>query len=77
MGPPNESDREEIFRIHLRKTPCSSDVSIKDLARLTEGFTGADISLICREAALAALEVCCAYKVVTGLFLFPFLKLVY
>lgn len=58
VGPPNESDREEIFRIHLRKTPCSPDVSIKDLACLTEGFTGADISLICREAALAALEVC-------------------
>ncbi|KAF3441359.1 hypothetical protein FNV43_RR15273 [Rhamnella rubrinervis] len=56
VGPPNESDREEIFHIHLRKIPCSSDVSIKDLARLTEGFTGADISLICREAALAALE---------------------
>lgn len=58
MGPPNESDREEIFHIHLRKTPYGSDVSVKDLAHHTEGFTGADISLICREAALAALEVC-------------------
>lgn len=57
VGPPNESDREEIFHVHLRKIPCSSDVNIKDLARLSEGCTGADISLICREAALAALEV--------------------
>ncbi|KAH7521272.1 hypothetical protein FEM48_Zijuj07G0015400 [Ziziphus jujuba var. spinosa] len=56
VGPPNESDREEIFCIHLGKTPCNRDVSIKDLACLTEGYTGADISLICREAALAALE---------------------
>ncbi|GMN22669.1 hypothetical protein TIFTF001_043556 [Ficus carica] len=55
-GPPNESDREEIFRIHLRKIPCSSDVRIKDLSSLTEGFTGADISSICREAALKAME---------------------
>ncbi|KAJ8760593.1 hypothetical protein K2173_015260 [Erythroxylum novogranatense] len=56
VGPPNVTDREEIFRIHLRKTPCSSDVSIKVLASLTDGYTGADISLICREAAIAALE---------------------
>ena len=58
MGPPSETDREEIFCIHLRKMPCSPDVCIKELALLTEGYTGADIPLICREAALAALEVC-------------------
>lgn len=51
-------DREEIFRIHLCKIPCGSDVSLKELARLTDGCTGADISLICREAAVAAIEVC-------------------
>lgn len=58
VGPPNETDREEIFRIHLRKIPHGSDVSIKELARLTDGCTGADISLICRQAAVSALEVC-------------------
>lgn len=58
VGPPNEADREDIFKIHLRKIPCSSDVCIKELASLTEGCTGADISLICREAAVAAIEVC-------------------
>lgn len=57
MGPPSETDREDIFQIHLRRIPCSPDVCIKELALLTEGCTGADISLICREAALAALEV--------------------
>ncbi|GLT95713.1 hypothetical protein SLE2022_133800 [Rubroshorea leprosula] len=56
VGPPNKSDREDIFHIHLRKIPCSSDVNLKELACLTEGCTGADISLICREAAIAALE---------------------
>ncbi|KAL2952489.1 hypothetical protein AAZX31_19G114100 [Glycine max] len=56
VGPPNEVDREEIFRIHLCKIPCGSDVSLKELARLTDGCTGADISLICREAAVAAIE---------------------
>lgn len=58
VGPPNNTDREEIFRIHLRKISCSSDISIMELASLTEGFTGADISLICREAAVAAIEEC-------------------
>lgn len=58
VGPPSASDREDIFRIHLRKMPCAPDVCIEELATLTEGSTGADISLICREAALAAIEVC-------------------
>ena len=57
VGPPNKTDREEIFHIHLRKIPCCADISINELASLTEGFTGADISLICREAAVAAIEV--------------------
>ncbi|XP_075110386.1 calmodulin-interacting protein 111 isoform X2 [Nicotiana tabacum] len=53
---PDKKDREAIFHIHLQKMPCSSDICIKDLARLTSGCTGADISLICREAAIAAIE---------------------
>lgn len=56
VGPPNETDREDIFRIHLRKKPCCSDVCIEQLALLTEGFTGADISHVCRMAALLAME---------------------
>ncbi|KAF5191425.1 Atp-dependent zinc metalloprotease ftsh [Thalictrum thalictroides] len=56
VGPPSESDREEIFHIHVRRMSCNSDVNIKKLAHLTTGYTGADISLICREAALAAIE---------------------
>lgn len=56
VGPPNEMDRVDVFRVHLRKMPCSSDVDMKELARLTEGCTGADISSICREAAISAIE---------------------
>ncbi|CAI0432716.1 unnamed protein product [Linum tenue] len=57
VGPPNETDREAIFSIHLRKHPCSSDINMKQLASLTHGYTGADISFICHEAAIAALAV--------------------
>ncbi|WOH06340.1 hypothetical protein DCAR_0625766 [Daucus carota subsp. sativus] len=56
VGPPNVVDREDIFRVHLCKMPCSIDVSPKELALCTEGCSGADIFQICREAALAALE---------------------
>ncbi|CAM0874868.1 unnamed protein product [Alopecurus aequalis] len=56
VQPPDEADREDIFRIHTRSIPCSPDVNLKELARLTEGYTGADIKLVCREAAVAALD---------------------
>ncbi|KAG0492254.1 hypothetical protein HPP92_005334 [Vanilla planifolia] len=56
VQPPDLSDREDIFQIHTRNMPCSSDVSLKELASLTAGYTGADIKLACREAAVAALE---------------------
>lgn len=57
VQPPDEADRVDIFRIHTRNMPCSHDVNLNELARLTEGYTGADIKLVCREAAIAALDV--------------------
>ncbi|OEL26776.1 Calmodulin-interacting protein 111 [Dichanthelium oligosanthes] len=56
VQPPNEVDRADIFQIHTRSIPCGPDVSLEELARLTEGYTGADIKLVCREAAVAALD---------------------
>ncbi|CAL4905962.1 unnamed protein product [Urochloa decumbens] len=56
VQPPNEADRADIFRIHTRSIPRSPDVNLEELARLTEGYTGADIKLVCREAAVAALD---------------------
>ena len=61
MQPPNKADRADIFQIHTRSMPCSPDMYLKDLARLTEGYTGADIKLVCREAAVAALDVCYSF----------------
>ncbi|CAL0322909.1 unnamed protein product [Lupinus luteus] len=65
VGPPNKVDIEEIFRIHLRNIPCGPDVSIEELASLSDGCTGADISLICREAAVAAIEESLNASVIT------------
>ena len=57
VGPPDSSARKQIFTVCLRNTPCDSSVDPSALAFKSHGFTGADISAVCREAALAALEV--------------------
>jgi transitional endoplasmic reticulum ATPase len=53
---PDEKSREEILKIHTKNMPMGSDVSLKDLAGRTEGFSGADIESLCREAAMIALR---------------------
>jgi len=52
---PDQKGREEIFKIYLKKMPVKG-VDIKKLARKTEGYTGADIEAVCREAGLTALR---------------------
>jgi cell division protease FtsH len=51
---PDMLARESILKIHMRKVPLASDADAKVLARLTSKFTGADLSHIVNEAALAA-----------------------
>lgn len=53
---PDRDARKEIFQIHLANTPVGNDVVIEELAEKTEMFSGAEITALCREAALAALE---------------------
>ncbi|XP_059470109.1 ATPase family gene 2 protein homolog A [Neocloeon triangulifer] len=53
---PDSETRNEIFTIHMRKTPVSEDVSVPDLVEKTEGYSGAEVSAVCHEAALAALQ---------------------
>ena len=49
---PDVRGREEIFKVHARNKPLASDVDFKTLARLTSGFTGADIENLLNEAAI-------------------------
>jgi len=53
---PNEEGRLQIFKIHTKDMPLAKDVDLKKLARLTKGYSGADIESICREAAIIALR---------------------
>ena len=49
---PDVRGREAIFKVHARNKPIASDVDFQVLARITSGFTGADIANILNEAAI-------------------------
>lgn len=51
---PNQTERKAIFQVHLRPLTCAEGVDVEFLAAQTPGFSGADISNICNEAALIA-----------------------
>ena len=51
---PDVKGREEIFKVHSRNKPLAPTVNFKSLARLTSGFTGADIENLLNEAAILA-----------------------
>ncbi len=56
LPPPDKEARKEIFRIHLRGKPLADDVDIDWLAEKTEGYSGADIEAVCREAGMLAIR---------------------
>jgi transitional endoplasmic reticulum ATPase len=56
IGPPDEASRKSIFGIHTNNKPLADDVSLDELAKRTEGCTGADISAICNEAVMNAVR---------------------
>ena len=51
---PDVKGREEIFKVHSRNKPLAPSINFKSLARLTSGFTGADIENLLNEAAILA-----------------------
>lgn len=53
---PEEKSRLEIFKVHTKGMALSKDVKLKELAEKTEGYSGADIEAVCREAAMLTLR---------------------
>lgn len=51
---PDVKGREAIFKVHSRNKPIAPDIDFKNLARLTSGFSGADIANLLNEAAILA-----------------------
>ena len=53
---PSEEARIAIFEVHTKDMPLASDVDLKKLAKSTDGYVGADIEAVCREAAMLTLR---------------------
>src|SRR5205807_120054 len=53
---PDLASREAILRVHARNKPIDAAVDLRVLARLTAGFTGADLANVLNEAAIAAVR---------------------
>ena len=51
---PDEEGRRKILEVHTKDKPLAEDVDLDDLARETEGYVGADLEAVCREASMAA-----------------------
>jgi transitional endoplasmic reticulum ATPase len=56
VGVPDESGRREILGIHTRGMPLGEGVDLKELARSTHGFVGADLAALAREAAIESVR---------------------
>ncbi len=54
IPPPDETSRLKIFKVHTKNMPLDKDVNLTELAKKTEGYVGADIENLCREAGMVA-----------------------
>jgi SpoVK/Ycf46/Vps4 family AAA+-type ATPase len=49
---PNNAARNELFKIYVKEIEVDKDFEIEPLVKTTEGYTGSDVAMICREAAM-------------------------
>ena len=54
---PDVKGREQILKVHSRNKPLSPEVNFKVIARMTSGFSGADLANLLNEAAILAARV--------------------
>ncbi|MDG6223811.1 MAG: CDC48 family AAA ATPase [Candidatus Bathyarchaeota archaeon] len=56
IGVPDQKGRYEVMQIHTRGMPLTADVDLDKLAKMSHGYTGADLSALSRETAMKALR---------------------
>ncbi len=56
IGMPDQEARLEILKIHTADRPLAEDVNLEDIARRTDGYSGADLAAICDEAVMLAIR---------------------
>jgi transitional endoplasmic reticulum ATPase len=53
---PETKEREAILKVHTKDMPLANEVSLKHIAQMTEGYSGADLENVCREAGMQAIR---------------------
>lgn len=53
---PDFESRMELFRINMKGVELEPDVDLKELARLSEGYSGADVANVCRDASMMSMR---------------------
>ncbi len=66
VPPPEEKSRIEILKLYTKNMPVAKDFDIKEFSKKLEGYTGADIEALCREAGLTALREDMKAKIVSA-----------
>ena len=56
IGIPDDEGRLQILNIHTRGMPLDKNVNIKQISKTTHGFVGADLEVLCKEAAMRSLR---------------------
>ncbi|MBU2406626.1 MAG: AAA family ATPase, partial [Nanoarchaeota archaeon] len=56
IGVPDKKGRLQVLKIHTRNMPLTKDVDLEELAAITHGFVGADLSALAKEAAMSVLR---------------------
>jgi transitional endoplasmic reticulum ATPase len=56
IGIPDKNGRLEILYVHTRGMPLDENLDLKEIAEITHGFVGADLSSLCKEAAMRTLK---------------------
>ena len=56
VPPPDKPARVEILKVHTKNMPLEQDINLEALAEMTDGYSGADIEGLCREAAMTAVR---------------------
>ena len=56
VGAPDVKGREEVLKVHTRNKNLADDIDLKTLAKMTQGFSGADLENLTNEAALLAVR---------------------
>lgn len=65
VGLPDHDERLAIASLHVKKMPCSQDVTPQYIADKTEGYSGAEVVAVCKESAFQALDRTFAAESVT------------